>query len=56
MGLIYAKITLANPVLPQLSPIDAEALVDSGTLHLCIPVHLALQLRLETLSDVGQWQ
>ncbi len=51
MGLIYAKITLANPVLPQLSPIDAQALVDSGALHLCIPAHLALQLRLETLED-----
>lgn len=44
MGLIYAKITRANPVLPQLSAIDAQAWVDSGALPLCLPAHLALQL------------
>jgi len=44
MGLIYANLTLSNPVLPELSTIEAKALVDSGALHLCIPKHLALQL------------
>jgi clan AA aspartic protease len=51
MGFIYANLTLSNPVLPELSAIQAKALVDSGALHLCIPKHLALQLRLETLED-----
>jgi clan AA aspartic protease len=51
MGLIYANVMLSNPVLPQLLAIDTKALVDSGALHLCIPQHLALQLRLETLED-----
>ncbi len=51
MGLVYANLTLSNPVIPELSVIEAKALVDSGALHLCIPKHLALQLRLETLED-----
>jgi clan AA aspartic protease len=51
MGLIYANLTLSNPVLPELLSVEAKALVDSGALHLCIPKHLALQLRLETLED-----
>lgn len=51
MGLIYADLILSNPVLPTLSAIETRALVDSGALHLCIPQHLALQLRIETLED-----
>ncbi len=51
MGLVYADIQLSNPVQPQLNSIDTTALVDSGTLHLCIPKHLALQLKLTTLEE-----
>lgn len=51
MGLIYAKLILSNPVLPELSSIESKALVDSGALHLCIPKHLALQLKIKTLED-----
>lgn len=51
MGLIYAEIQLSNPVQSQLNPIKTNALVDSGALHLCIPQHLALQLKLITLED-----
>jgi len=51
MGLIYAEIQLSNPVQPELNPIKIDALVDSGALHLCIPKHLALQLKLTTLED-----
>ncbi len=47
MGLIYAEIQLSNPVLPELNAIKINALVDSGALHLCIPKHLALQLKLD---------
>ena len=51
MGLVYAEIQLSNPVQPELSAIETNALVDSGALHLCIPKHLALQLKLTTLEE-----
>jgi clan AA aspartic protease len=40
-------ITLKNPRLPELQPIEVEALADTGSIHLCIPEHIRLQLRLE---------
>jgi clan AA aspartic protease len=50
MGLVRAKIILRNPRDSQLKPLDTEALVDTGSLHLCVPEHVALQLRLEELE------
>ena len=50
MGLVRAKIILRNPRESQLKPLDTEALVDTGSLHLCGPEHVALQLRLEELE------
>ena len=47
MGLIYTRVTLGNARRPEISPIEVEALVDTGALHICIPEHLALQLELE---------
>lgn len=49
MGLITAKISLANPKDPALSRIETNALVNTGTLHLCIPEHIALQLQLKEI-------
>ncbi len=51
MGLIYTEIQLSNPVQPELKIINVNALVGSGALHLFIPKHLALQLRLVTLEE-----
>jgi len=51
MGLVYAEIKLSNPVEPLLNSIKINALVDSGALHLCIPKHLALQLKLTPLEE-----
>jgi clan AA aspartic protease len=51
MGLVCAKLNLSNPVHSELSAIESLALVDSGALHLCIPQHLALQLKLKPLED-----
>ena len=51
MGLIYTAITLKNPRQPDLRPVEAKALADTGALHLCIPEHLAIQLRLEQLYE-----
>ncbi len=47
MGLATAKITLANPRLESLKPVEIEALADTGALFLCIPQHVANQLCLD---------
>ena len=50
MGLIHAKVTLKNPRNIKIKPVDVNALVDSGALHLCIPVHLQIQLKLKEID------
>ncbi len=49
MGLIYTQLNLSNPSLEDLLPMDVEALVDSGSMFLCVPSHVALQLKLKEL-------
>jgi clan AA aspartic protease len=51
MGLVNGKLTLRNPRLPDLTPVDVEALVDSGATHLCIPEHVQLQLQLNEIDS-----
>lgn len=50
MGLATAKIILENPKDQALEPVEAEALADSGAVHLCIPEHLRIQLKLEQID------
>lgn len=50
MGLVNAKITLINPRIKKIKPLEVEALVDSGAVHLCIPEHVQIQLKLEELD------
>ena len=47
MGLGNAKVTLKNPRQPNLAPIEVDALADSGSVHLCIPEHIRIQLQLD---------
>ena len=47
MGLVNGNLRLRNPRLPDLDPVDVDALVDSGATHLCIPEHVQLQLQLQ---------
>ena len=47
MGTVHASIMLSNPRHDELRPVEAQALVDTGTMYLCIPEHVAIQLRLE---------
>jgi clan AA aspartic protease len=61
MGLVLAKILLKNPRKPELQPLEVEALADSGSVHLCLPAHVQIQLGLEeiaqkevTLADGGK--
>ena len=49
MGLAYAQLTLSNPREPQLLAIEVRALADSGSTYVCLPEHVAIQLKLETL-------
>ena len=49
MGLIYAEIELSNPRDRSIKSIQVRTLVDTGSLHLCIPEHVAIQLELEEL-------
>ena len=51
MGLVNAGVLLSNPRLPDLDPVEVEALADTGTMHLCIPEHVCLQLKLDTLEQ-----
>jgi clan AA aspartic protease len=50
MGLTYADIELANPMDTSLKPLSVNALVDTGAMTLCIPEHIALQLRLQEIQ------
>jgi clan AA aspartic protease len=50
MGVILADIELANARQDDLLPMTVNALVDSGAVHLCIPQHVANQLRLPVLD------
>jgi len=51
MGLVNGKLLLKNPRLPDLDPVDVVALADSGALHLRIPEHVQIQLRLEAIDS-----
>jgi clan AA aspartic protease len=61
MGRVSAEIRLENPREPALQPVKVQALVDSGAVHLCIPEHVRIQLKLDeidkkevTLADGGK--
>jgi hypothetical protein len=43
-------LTLANPKRQDIEPVQAEALVDTGSVYLVIPDHVRTQLQLEALS------
>jgi clan AA aspartic protease len=47
MGLVRTMLTLKNPRKPNLQGIDVEALADTGSVHMCIPEHVKVQLGLE---------
>jgi clan AA aspartic protease len=51
VGIIRQDIRLSNFARPDLEEINALALVDSGSLELCIPQHVANQLRLQVIEE-----
>jgi clan AA aspartic protease len=50
MGIVIAKLQLTNPREPSLLPIEVDAIADTGSVFLCIPEHVRLQLKLEVLE------
>jgi hypothetical protein len=50
MGLIQTKVTLRNSRFPEIQPMEVEALVDRGAVTMCVPEHVALQLRLDEVE------
>ena len=51
MGLVNGRFLLKNPRLPELQPVQVDALVDTGAVHLCIPEHVQIQLKLEPIEQ-----
>ncbi len=43
-------LILKNPIRSDLAPIEIAALADTGSVHLCIPEHVRIQLELEEIS------
>jgi clan AA aspartic protease len=51
MGIVTAKLRLSNPREPSLAPVEVGALADTGSVFLCIPEHVCLQLELGVLQE-----
>ena len=47
MGTVYAKIELSNLLRGDLTPVNIDALVNSGAINLCIPEIVQRELGLE---------
>jgi clan AA aspartic protease len=50
MGIARAKIKLDNPKRTDLNFVETDALVDTGSLFLCLPEEVRLQLQLQETS------
>ena len=50
MGLIHTEVRLSNPRNSRLAPLAVTALVDTGTVNLCVPEHITVQLELAELE------
>jgi clan AA aspartic protease len=51
MGLVTANLILSNPRDPSIDAIEVPALADTGSVFLCIPEHVQLQLKLDVLQE-----
>ena len=50
MALVKAMVKLSNPCRNDLVPLEAESIVSTGAVSLCIPERIANQLRLDVLE------
>lgn len=51
MGVAFAMLTLKNPRFPELPAVEVEALADTGSTFLCVPAHIARELRLDVYAE-----
>lgn len=51
MGLVNGHLQLKNPRLADLAAVEVVALVDTSALHLCIPEHVRIQLKLDAFGE-----
>ena len=51
MGLVNGHLLLKNPRISDLTGVEVDALVDTGAVHLCIPEHVRIQLKLEAIEE-----
>jgi clan AA aspartic protease len=51
MGLVTARLRLSNPRDAAIEPIEVPALADTGSVFLCIPEHVSVQLKLAVLQQ-----
>ncbi len=51
MALDNGHMQLKNPRLADLAAVEVVALVDTGALHLCIPEHVRIQLKLDAIDE-----
>lgn len=50
MGHIYTDISLSNAGDKEIGAVTVKALADTGSLMLCIPEHISVQLALDTIE------
>ena len=50
MEIVTTRLLLTNPRDSTLAPIEVDALADTGSVFLCIPEHVRLQLNLQVLE------
>jgi clan AA aspartic protease len=51
MGISNARLTLRNPRQPDLGAVEVDAMADTGSVHLCMPEHIRIQLDLEAVTQ-----
>ena len=51
MGTVKASIVLRNPAQPDIEPVEVDALADSDAVHVCIPEHVRIQLKLPEIDE-----
>lgn len=51
MGIVKVAVRLYNDARSDIEEVDASALVDTGAMNLCVPEHVAVQLKLEKRYD-----
>ncbi len=53
MGLAYSELVVAHTRKPELAGMVVAALGETGSLHLCFPKQVVLQLQLDELEKLG---